>query len=95
MTRRQVEVLRMVREETDKGCPWINLGLSKGAEAKITWDELNWVSEFEKQALLTRIDAALLVAFAVDSKRAMEGASLEGGDVPAATCEHHEPRCTR
>lgn len=84
MTKRQLDVLRMVRAKIDKGEAWIDLGLSKGAESLITWDELQWVVDFEKQAMLTRIDAALMVADAVRSH--VPGFSNEGAEVPAAVC---------
>lgn len=91
MTKRQLEVLRMVRAKIEKGEAWIDLGLSKGAESLITWDELQWVVEFEKQAMLTRIDAALLVDDAVTAMR-LPGFSNEGAEVEPVTCE---PRCVR
>lgn len=89
MTKRQLEVLRMVREAMQKGEPWINLGLSStvdGREQKITWEELNWVSDFEKQAMLTRIDAALLIDDAVHAMRDETGRRVLEGD-PAEFCE--------
>lgn len=99
MTKRQLEVLRMVRGAMQKGEPWINLGLAsvaQGNATQITWDELQWVSEFEKQAMLNRIEASLLVADAVHAAHEKLNASLEG-DVPiqGAVCAPWSyPRCT-
>lgn len=113
MTKRQLEVLRMVRDAMQKGEPWINLGLTsvaQGNATQITWDELQWVSEFEKQAMLNRIEASLLVADAVHAAhenlnsenpleimREIENKRLEreGAPIQGASCAPWSyPRCT-
>lgn len=76
MTKRQLEVLRMARDAINKSEPWINLCLTKGAESQITFEECNWVTEFEQQAMLTRIDAALLVDEVVHISRSKVAAPV-------------------
>lgn len=63
MTGREHYILSLVQNDLAKGLNWTDRGLSSyTGEGKITWEEMLWLIEIERQAFQTRIEAMFIVA---------------------------------
>ena len=67
LTARQRQVLLLIQDDLVQGRKWDNRVLSSstsrqpGQQLSISWEEMKWVSELERQGLASRISAILLV----------------------------------